>query len=121
LDAKLGYQPQVTFFITKIMESWVYFVNAMDAVKEGDGTLLDHSLVFAHSETEFAKFHTIDNIPLMTAGSAGGKLRTGIYVDGQGTPVSRVGLTLQQVMGVSVDRWGSKSMETNKPLTEVMA
>ena len=110
-----------TFFLTKIMEAWVYFVGALDKVQEGDRTLLDNTLVLAHSETEFAKFHTIDNIPMMTAGSAGGRLKTGIYVDGAGSPVSRVGLTLQQVMGVSVDRWGTKSMETNKPIREIVA
>jgi Protein of unknown function (DUF1552) len=121
LDNRLGYQPEATYFLTKIMEAWVGFVAALDAVKEGDRTLLDNTLVFAHSETEFAKFHTIDNIPMMTAGSAGGRLKTGIYVDGEGTPVSRVGLTLQQVMGVAVDRWGGKSMETNKSLGELVA
>jgi hypothetical protein len=121
LDNRLGYQPEATYFLTKVMEAWVYFVAALDKVKEGDRTLLDNTLVFAHSETEFAKFHTIDNIPMMTAGSAGGRLKTGIYVDGIGTPVSRVGLTLQQVMGVPVDRWGSKSMETNKAIGELVA
>ena len=121
LDNRLGYQPEATYFLTRIMEAWVYFVGALDKVKEGNRTLLDNTLVLAHSETEFAKFHTIDNIPMMTAGSAGGKLRTGIYVDGVGTPVSRVGLTLQQVMGVPVDSWGSKSMETNKALSEIVA
>ncbi len=38
-----------------------------------------------------------------------------------GTPVSRVGLTLQQVMGVPVDRWGAKSMETSKAIGEIVA
>ncbi|MDE2405731.1 MAG: DUF1552 domain-containing protein [Sphingomonadales bacterium] len=121
LDNKLGYQPEATYFLTKIMEAWVYFVKALDSVKEGDRTLLDNTLVFAHSETEFAKFHTIDNIPMMTAGSGGGRIHTGIYIDGQGTPVSRVGLTLQQAMGVAVDKWGTKSMETNRTLTELVA
>jgi len=121
LDNKLGYQPEATYFLTKIMEAWVYFVGALDKVKEGDRTLLDNTLVFAHSETEFAKFHTIDNIPMMTAGSAGGRVKTGMYIDGQGTAVSRVGLTLQQVMGVPVDSWGSKSMETSKSIGELVA
>jgi hypothetical protein len=103
------------------MEAWVGFVGALDGIKEGRGTLLDNTLVLAHSETEFAKFHTIDNIPIMTAGSAGGRMKTGIYVDGAGTPVSRIGLTLQQVMGVSLDKWGAKSMETGKSLGEVVA
>lgn len=121
LDNKLGYQPNATYFLTRIMEAWVYFASALDKVQEGGRTLLDNTLVVAHSETEFAKFHTIDNIPILTAGSAGGKLKTGIYVDGAGTPVSRVGLTVQQVMGVPLDRWGTKSMETSKTIGEIVA
>ena len=116
LDNRLGYQPNATYFLMRIMDSWKYFVGALDKIKEGDRTLLDNTLVFAHSETEFAKFHTIDNIPMMTAGSGGGRIKTGIYVDGNQTPVSRVGLTLQQAMGVAVDKWGSKSMATNKTM-----
>ncbi len=36
LDNRLGYQPEATYFLTKIMEAWVYFVAALDKVKEGD-------------------------------------------------------------------------------------
>ncbi|MDE2595356.1 MAG: DUF1552 domain-containing protein [Sphingomonadales bacterium] len=121
LDNRLGYQPNATYFLTRIMEAWTSFVAALDAVKEGSRTLLDNTVVFAHSETEFAKFHTIDNMPMMTAGSGGGRIATGHYVDGIGTPVTRVGLTLQQALGVPVDRWGSKSMETSKPIAEIVA
>lgn len=119
LDNRLGYQPDVTFFVNKIMMAWTDFVGALDAVKEGNGTLLDNTLVFAHSETEFAKFHTVDNIPMMTAGSAGGRMKTGLHIPGGGTPVSRVGLTLQQIMGVPLDKWGVAGMETNKAIGEL--
>ena len=95
--------------------------DVLHKVKEGGGTLLDNTLVFAHSETEFAKVHSINNIPMMLAGRAGGRVKSGLYVDGAATPVSRVGLTLQQIMGVPVDRWGSKSMETNKSIGEILA
>ena len=37
------------------------------------------------------------------------------------TAVSRVGLTVQQTMGLSVDRWGTDSNNTNKSITEIMA
>ena len=120
LDQKLGYQPNATYFLNKITEAWIYFVSALDKIKEGDRTLLDNTLVFAHSETEFAKFHTIDNLPMMTAGSGGGRIKTGLRVEGAGSPVSRVGLTLQQAMGVSVDRWGAGGLETNKPIKEIV-
>jgi len=121
LDGRLGYQPEATYFVNQCMEAWAYFVAALDAVKEGDRTLLDNTLVFAHSETEFAKFHTVDNIPMMTAGSAGGRIRTGLHIAGEGTPATRVGLTLQQVMGVTIDKWGTNSLRTNKPLGELLA
>lgn len=121
VDPKLGYQPESTYFLGKIMDAWVYFVAALDKVKEGSGTLLDNTLVFAHSETEYARVHSINNIPMMLAGRAGGRVKSGLYVDGAATPVSRVGLTLQQIMGVPVDRWGSKSMETGKSIGEIVA
>jgi hypothetical protein len=121
LDNRLGYQPGATWFVNKCMAGWADFVTALDAVKEGDRTLLDNTLVFAHSETEFAKFHTIDNIPMMTAGSAGGRVKTGLHIKGEGTSVARVGLTLQQVMGVSVDKWGSGSLESSKSIGELLA
>jgi hypothetical protein len=56
----------------------------------------------------------------MTAGKAGGRLKTGIHVDGTGEPVTRAGFTLQQVMGVPVDKWGVGSMQTSKPISEIM-
>jgi hypothetical protein len=38
-------------------------------VKEGDGTLLDHSLAFAFTDTGFAKLRMLDDIPTLLAGS----------------------------------------------------
>ena len=35
--------------------------------------------------------------------------------------VTRVGLTLQQAMGIPVDKWGTGSMETQKPVSEILA
>jgi uncharacterized protein YbaR (Trm112 family) len=37
----------------------------LDAIPEGDGTLLDHSLVFAYSDQSYAKIHAVDGIPIM--------------------------------------------------------
>ena len=78
-------------------------------------------LVFAHSDIGLAKFHTIDDIPMTTAGRASGRVKTGQYIPGNGSPVSRVGLTLQQAMGVPIDKWGTGSLQTNKTITELIA
>jgi hypothetical protein len=121
VDEKLGYQPKSTFFMERSMETFASMLKIMDSVKEGDRTLLDNSLVLATSESNFAKVHSVDNLPIMVAGSAGGKWKTGQHVNGKSDPSTRVGLTIQQVMGLPVSSWGKDSMETSKPITEVLA
>jgi hypothetical protein len=120
VDNKVGYQPEATWFVEQSMSAWGAFLRILASIKEGDGTLLDNLLVFGHSDTQFAKTHSVDGIPVMLAGRAGGRLRTGIHVDGNGDPISRIGLTVQQIMGVSVDRWGTGSMQTAKPVSEIL-
>ena len=120
-DPQLGYQPQATFFVLKTMEAWTGFVQALDAVPEGDGTLLDNCLVMAHSETSEANTHSVVGLPFMTAGSAGGRLKTGIHVSGVGESTSRVGLTMQQAMGLNVGQWGTDQNRTDRPILELLA
>jgi len=115
-----GDQPKATFFVERSMEAWALFVATLANIKEGDGTLLDRCLVMGHSDTEYARVHSISGIPVMTAGSAGGRIKTGIHVSAIGEPITRIGLTLQQVMGVPVEKWGQGSMQTSKPVTEIL-
>jgi hypothetical protein len=120
-DDKLGYQPQASWFMGQIIENLAYYVQTFDGIREGDRTLLDRMLILAHSETGFAKIHGLENIPMLTIGGAGGRLKTGIHVAQTGEPVTRVGLTVQQVLGVPVENWGTQSLNTSKPITDVMA
>jgi hypothetical protein len=120
VDRTIGYQPTVDAFSTQSMQGWADFVASMAAVKEGDGTLLDNMLVMAHSEVSYAKNHDVNGIPVMLAGRAGGKVKSGIHVASQGDAISRVGLTMQQLMGVPLDGWGTGSMRTNRSISEIM-
>jgi len=121
IDAALGYQVVTSKFSNYSMVFYAMLIKALDEVKEGDGTLLDHSLVLAYTDTSFAKLHALDGIPMLLAGSAGGRLKTGYHINGTGEPVSRVGLTVQQAMGMPVDSWGKGSMATKKPISELLA
>lgn len=120
LDAKLGYQPEVSWFVEQAMTGFATFVETLDSIKEGNGTLLDNTLLFAHSDTAFARGHTLDGVPMMTAGSGGGRLRTGLHIAGNGEVVTRVGLTMQQVMKVPTDSWGTGAMRVTEPLREIL-
>ncbi len=121
VDPKLGYQPEAAFFIEGCMGEFAAFLQMLDSIQEGDGTLLDHSIVLATSDTNSAKVHSIDSLPIMVAGRGNGKLVSGRHIVGRGDPSSRVGLTLQQAMGMPVSSWGMGAMETNKPVTELIA
>lgn len=119
-DPVLGYQREVSWFATQSMLAWKDFLDALDAIPEGDGTLLDNTLVLAHSDCSIAKAHAVEGIPTMIAGNAGGAVRTGFHLAGRGDSIARIGLTVQQAMGVNVSRWGTLSMETDRTISELL-
>ena len=121
VDEELGYQVEATKFVMHSMEAWATFVSALDSVPEGAGTLLDNCAVLAHSETSDANSHSVTGLPLMIAGRAGGRLRTGLHVFGAGDPTTRAGLTLQQVMGLRTSRWGLDANATDRPIEALLA
>jgi hypothetical protein len=121
VNAQLGYQEQVGWFANKSMFAWRDFLDALAAIPEGDGTLLDNCMIFAHSDCSIAKAHAVEGIPMMVAGRAGGRIKTGFHLAGKADPASRLGLTLQQAMGLQVEKWGFQSMETNRTITELIA
>ena len=75
--------PSVSDALTKIHNLFsVYFVrllDALDAVPEGPGTMLDNTLVVWGSE--FGEGHSFDPVPFITAGGLGGALQTGRYLN----------------------------------------
>ena len=75
----------------------------------------------AHSESSFAKSHQVTTLPVMLAGRAGGRVQPGLHIAGNGEPVSRIGLTVQQIMGVPVSEWGSRSLLTSRPISALLA
>ncbi len=121
IDGKLGYQPTNAWFIARAMEAWAYTVKSMADFKEGDGSLLDRSLLFAGTESNLAQKHDLRGVPMMTAGSAGGAIKTGIHVDGNGRPGSAVGLTAMRAMGLKLGEWGVGAMKVQNSVSEVVA
>lgn len=121
IDESLHCQPNCSWYTRRAMEEWAYFVGAMAKIKEGDGTLLDNSLVYATTDQSLAKTHDIEGIPMFTAGRAGGRLKTGLHISGERTPNTRLGYTLLRVMGVETAAWGTQSNNTSKEIGEILA
>ncbi len=120
-DPKLGYQPKTSQLAEIVMEGFGAFLEELDAVREGDGTLLDNTLVFAFSDTGYAKIHSIENIPMMLAGRAGGRHKSGQHIHEPGEPVTRVALTAMQLVNAPIAEFGDGSMKTARPVAAVMA
>jgi hypothetical protein len=121
VDQKLGYQPEAFWFNCRTMQAFAEYIKTFGAIREGDGTLLDNVLIFAATETNYARVHSIDGVPAYTVGRAGGRMKTGIHVVGNGDPITRVGLTAMRAMGLSMEKWGTQSLQTSKPISEVLA
>jgi hypothetical protein len=121
VDPALGYQRQVGWFQEQVFTSLNELLIELDGVREGDGTLLDRIVIMYGTDTGLAKFHTLENMPMFTFGGGGGRMKTGIHVPANGDTTSRVGLTVQQALGLPVARWGTESNETSRTITEVMA
>lgn len=115
-----GYQPESSYFVKLAIDEWVYFVQALANMPEGDGSVLDHSIVYAHTDCQFAKTHSIDGIPMFTAGGLNGRVKTGQHIDGQGEAGTRLGYTLQRLFGVPIASWGRGSMEVSREISEII-
>ncbi len=120
-DPAIGFQTDVYWFNQQSMLGFATMVKALAGIQEGAGTLLDRSLILAMTDVSYAKNHTVANMPMLTAGGAGGRVKTGYHLSAPGETVSRVGLTIQQAMGIPLAEWGTESNKTARAFTEILA
>ncbi len=81
-------------------------VRRLDAIPEGEGTLLDHTLVVWGNEFGRGD-HSLDNVPIvLIGGQAVGAPPGGRVVDVGPQPFQRVGCTLLRAMGIDVAGFG---------------
>jgi hypothetical protein len=60
---------------------FAYLVERLKGIPEGDGTLLDNSLLMCASNLFDGDKHQADHMPILLAGRAGGRLKTGRVLD----------------------------------------
>jgi hypothetical protein len=120
VDPAVGYQPNVHWFMETCLTGLASYLTELASVREGDKTLLDRIVIMFGTDTGFAKFHSLENIPMFTFGGSN-IIKTGVHVAANGDTTSRVGLTVQQALGVPTGTWGTESNRTSKTITEVLA
>ena len=96
----------VDAIVRLIMSDLAYFLSALRGVPEGDGNLLQHSIVLCTTDCSYGKSHSIDDYPMILAGSAGGALATGRHIAARGENSSKVMLSILRAMGVRATEFG---------------
>jgi hypothetical protein len=101
------------------MQQLVYLVNKMKGIKEGEKTLLDSSLLLFGSNLYDGDAHGANEMPLIIAGKAGGKLQTGRVLDytdagNDNRRACSLYLSIMDHYGVTLDRFGDTDQRLPK-------
>ncbi|MBI1320999.1 MAG: DUF1552 domain-containing protein [Candidatus Hydrogenedens sp.] len=92
------------------VEQFAYMLEKMRSIPEGEGTLLDNSMVLFGSSISDGNAHDPNNLPMLLGGNAGGKLKTGYHVASErNTPLCNLYLTMLNAMDVPVDHFGDST------------
>lgn len=106
---ELDPQPMVHDTVIQAMDEFRYIVEALAAVPEGDATLLEHCAVLATSDVSLGRTHALDEFPIVTAGTAGGFLRSGLHYRSETREsASHVMLSLIRSMGIVAASFGEE-------------
>jgi hypothetical protein len=105
-----GYERIARFHLSQ----FAYLASKLDAMPEGDGTLLDHSCLMFISNLWIGRKHDNTRLPLVLAGGLGGALETGrtlSYIDAgdENRKMCSLYLSLMDRMGVKLDRFGDSN------------
>jgi hypothetical protein len=92
------------------MTKFAYFVDKLKNTPDGDGTLLDHSLVLYGSSLSDGNQHNFSPLPIVLAGTASGQLKGGRHLRfPKDTHMSNLLLAMLAKLGVRADAFGDST------------
>ena len=106
-----GNQPEKLALLTKLntwqMSIFAKFVERLQATPDGDGNLLDHSVVLWGSGMSDSDRHSPLDVPFLMVGRGGGLFTGNRHLAApKDTQLANVMLTIAQKFGASTDRFG---------------
>lgn len=92
------------------VKQFAYFLDRLKSIKEGSGTLLDHSMVLYGSAISDGNRHWHHDLPIVLAGKGSGSLKTGRHVQyKKDTPLNNLFLSMLDRMQVKADNFGDST------------
>jgi len=87
-----------------------YLLEKMQATPDGDGTLLDHSLIMYGSGMGNGNLHRHSDMPVLLAGKLGGRFKTGYHLDYKmDTPMANLLVAILDKAGVPIEKMGDST------------
>jgi hypothetical protein len=111
---------KVTQIDTYHTQLFAYYLEKLKSTKDGDGTLLDHSMVLYGSSICDGNAHTHHDLPLLLVGSAGGRIKGGRHIRYEKeTPMNNLLVSMLDFAGVpEVEKFGDSNGKVQN-LTEL--
>ncbi len=95
---------------TRHAEMFAYLLDKMRATPDGDGNLLDHSMLVYGSSISDGNAHTHVDLPLVLAGGAGAQVKGGRHVRyAKETPMTNLLMTMLDKVGVQPEKIGDST------------
>jgi hypothetical protein len=92
------------------VRSFAYLLNKMNSTPDGDGTLLDHSVILYGSSISDGNVHTHHDLPLVLAGGASARIKGGRHIRyAAETPMNNLLLTMLDRSGVPAETLGDST------------
>ena len=88
---------------------FAYMLGKLDGIKEGNGSILDNSLIGYGSGNSDGNRHNHDNLPFILLGKGGNTISTGRHLDAKDTPINNVWLSMLDHAGASDDKLGDST------------
>jgi hypothetical protein len=89
---------------------FAYFLDKLQSTPDGDGTLLDHSLVLYGSGMSDGNQHNHTDLPVILAGGASGKLKGGRHIrNPKNTPMANLLVSILEMFDVEADKFGDST------------
>jgi hypothetical protein len=93
---------------------FAYFLEKLRATPDGDGTLLDHSLVLYGSGMSDGNQHNHTDLPIVLAGGASGRLKGGRHLrHPKNTPMANLLVAMLDTLGIPTDKFGDSNGEVS--------
>jgi hypothetical protein len=103
------------------VELLAHFLQKLKATPDGDGTLLDNSMIVYGASLGDGNRHTHEDLPILLAGRGGGAFKPGRHIQYKyNTPMTNLYLTLLEQMGVQPEKIGDSTGKVDQ-LTDLQA